>query len=335
MIYGPQTAQAAALRQSLTGASAARTPVSSGSNAFELAMAGAWDAGGLSALDEMSRAATAAAAPAAGAVSYTDPVSAWGHTDEVPGANLEELLRAVHPQLTYHVMDCSSKNWIRNDFPHYKLFQQNVNKYEIEHWQPTGDEPTQANSPACHKLSQVAPGSVAVVIHPAVQEKMDADPEYAREIFNRIEAWFAFDDARNCAIRAAHGDTGSGIDQRAIAIGEDGMITNALAAGGGELTFSSSGSTGRTKESWWDARLRRHDQLMRETVERQIEHKWAMSQQLSSMSLAAGAKQKVVSMMADPALRAALGDRIGGTPLDTVFDISMQHINNAAAGAFI
>lgn len=334
MIYGPQTAQAAAYGQSPTSSSAARTtPVSSGRNAFELAMAGAWGPGGPAALDDISR-AVAAAVPASAPASFADPVSAWGHTDEVQGANLEELLRAVHPQLTYHVMDCSSSNWIRNDFPHYKLFDKNVNKYEIEHWQPTGDEPTQANSPASHALSRVPPGSVAVIIHPDVQAKMDQDPEYAREIFDRIEAWFAFDEARNAAIAASHGDVGSGIEQRAVAIGKDGLITNALAAGGGRITYSSSGGTGRSKDSWWDERLKRHDQRMRETVAQQIEHKWMMTQQMNAMGLAASAKQKVVAMMADPALRAALGERIGNTPLDTVFSISMQHIN-AAAGSLI
>lgn len=329
MIQGVQGTNPSVWGQTKT--SAAQT--SSGTqNAFLQAMtAAAWGSNGLGALTG----STGSIVPPAGisAVQSADSVSAWGRTDEVQGANLEEMLRSVHPQLNYHVMDCSSSSWKRNDYPHYKLFQNDVNKYEIEHWEAHGEEPTQANSANCRKLGQIAPGSVAVVIHPAVQQKMDADPEYAREIFERIEAWFAFDDARNTAIRAAHGDSGSGIDVRAIAIGEDGMIANALAAGGGGFSYSSSGSdTESKKPSWWDQRLQRHDQYMRETVERQIEHKMFMSQQLNSMSLAASARQNVMSMMADPALRAALGDKIGGTPLDTVFSISMQHIN-AAMGA--
>lgn len=316
MIYGLQNTGAMPWFPANTGRSAA---AGSTSNAFLQAMMGAWGAEGAAAISE----------PAS--TGQIDNVSAWGHTAEVQGATLEEMLRSVHPQLTYHVMDCSSSNWIRNDFPHYKLFQKNVNKYEIENWRPTGDEPTQANSPASHALSRVAPGSVAIVIHPTVQEKMDADPEYAREIFERIEAWFAFDEARNAAIAAAHGDVGSGIEQRAVAIGEDGMITNALASGGGRITQSSSGSTHGKKElSPYEKRLLRHDQYMRQIVEEQIAHKMLMSQQLNAMSLASSARQKVTSMMADPALRKALGDKIGGTPLDTVFDISMQHINMAA-----
>lgn len=330
MIYGPQAAQAPVWGQ--TQQTGSTTSAAEKNNAFARVMAGAWGSAGYDALRAMAGMSAAQPTQAVSAASTIDSVSAWGRTDEVPGTTLEEMLRNVHTQLTYHVMDCSSSNWIRNDFPHYKLFQENVNKYEIEHWQPTGDQPTQANSPECHKLSMVAPGSVAVVIHPTVQAKMDEDPEYAREIFNRIEAWFAFDDARNTAIRAAHGDSGSGIEQRAIAIGEDGLITNALAAGGGTLTFSSSGDTGRKKVSAAEQRLIRHEQYMRELVERQIEHKYEMSQQLNAMSLASSAKQKVVSMMNDPALRAALGERVGRVSLDALFDISMQHINGAIGG---
>ena len=293
------------------------------SDAFLRAMAGAWGASDASAMSETGRTA---------ASSWTDPVSAWGHTSEVPGTTLEEMLRNVHPQLSYHVMDCSSSNWFRNDFPHYKLFQQSVNRYEIENWRPTGDEPTQANSPATHALTRVAPGSVAIVIHPAVQEKMDADPEYAREIFDRIEAWFAFDEARNAAIAAGHGDIGSGIEQRAVAIGEDGLITNALASSSGHITVSASGtsSSGRKELSPHEKRLLRHDQYMKEVVEEQIAHKALMSQQLTTMSLASSARQKVVTMMQDPALRTALGERVGRVSLDALFDITMQHIDNAA-----
>lgn len=328
MIYGPHGMPGTAWGQAPAASSG--TKHGSMPGAFTQAIAGAF---GTDSLDALGEAARSAASSAVSGTAGMDTVSAWGHTDEIQGATLEEMLVSVHPQLSYHVMDCSSKNWIRNDFPHYKLFQKNVNKYEIENWRPSGDEPTQANSPASHKLGQVAPGSVAVVIHPAVQQKMEENPEYAREIFERIEAWFAFDDARNAAIRAAHGETGSGIEKRAVAIGEDGNITNALAAGGSRLTVSSSGSrNGRKELSSYEKRLLRHDQYMEELVERQIDRKIMMSQQLNAMSLAASAKQNVLSMMADPKLRAALGDKIGGTPIDTVFDISMQHINAAAAG---
>lgn len=328
MIYGAQGLMGGlgAYLPAAGGHEAGRT--GSAGDAFAGAMAGAWAGGTLGTLGFPAASLGVSSAASAGTV------SAWGHTEEVPGTTLEEMLRNVHPQLTYHVMDCSSSNWIRNDFPHYKLFQSNVSAAEIENWQPSGEEPTQANSPACHALSRVAPGSVAVVIHPTVQAKMEEDPEYAREIFERIEAWFAFDEVRNAAIAAGHGDSGSGITKRAIAIGEDGLITNAMAAGEGRLTFSSSGGTGRTGESWWDARIRRHHQQMEELVKEQIGRKQQASAQLTAMSSAASARQQFVSMTADPALRAALGESIGGIPLDTVFDISMQHIQAAAGFGF-
>lgn len=113
----------------------------------------------------------------------------------------------------------------------------------IENWKPSGPNPFYGSidgkfiAPKEIKaLSNVPPGSKAVVIHPKVQERMEHDPEYAYEIMERIETWFAFDRARNEAIRP-----GSTADMsQAVAIGEDGSIVNAQASScGGEITVSS------------------------------------------------------------------------------------------------
>lgn len=86
-------------------------------------------------------------------------------------------------------------------------------KEAMENWKPTGDNPFYGSIDGrfiapkeIHELSNVPPGSKAVVIHPKVQERMEQDPAYAQEIFAKIDTWFNFDVARNEAILpAAHG----------------------------------------------------------------------------------------------------------------------------------
>lgn len=161
------------------------------------------------------------------------------------GLSLETMLKAKYPNIVYHVFDASSGDWkTRNDYPHYLLYQSgDAAKETLENWQPSGPNPFYGSVDGkfiapkeIHALGSVPPRSKAVVIHPAVQERMEREPGYALEIFAKIDAWFAFDAARNEAIMP-----GSAAEiSQAVAIGEDGDICNACASrSGGSFSKSS------------------------------------------------------------------------------------------------
>lgn len=143
--------------------------------------------------------------------------------------SLESMLKAKYPGLTYHVLDQSTSCWrTRNDYPHYLLYQEGEAAEEkLKNWKPEGANPFYGSidgrftaPQSIHALGSLPPGSKAVAIHPKVQERMEQDPEYAKEIFARIDAWFTLDVARNEAIMP-----GSTWDMsQAVAIGEDGNI---------------------------------------------------------------------------------------------------------------
>ena len=127
-------------------------------------------------------------------------------TEAVEAPSLETMLKAKYPNIHYHVFDASSGYWrTRNDYPHYLLYQDGDKAKEtLENWQPTGANPFYGSIDGrftapkeIHALSNVPPGSKAVVIHPKVQERMETDSAYAQEIFAKIDTWFAFDVARN------------------------------------------------------------------------------------------------------------------------------------------
>ena len=239
---------------------------------------------------------------------------------------LEEMLKAKYPNIHYHVFDASSGYWrTRNDYPHYLLYQDGDKAKEtLENWQPEGANPFYGSIDGrftapkeIHALSNVPPGSKAVVIHPKVQERMEQDPAYAQEIFAKIDAWFAFDVARNEAIMP--GCT-AGMSQ-AVAIGEDGNICNACSSSsGGEITYSKSGSD--DEESWWDLRMARHAEFMKLAVEKQIQR----HMQASALLSASAAKSQLASMMSGGKLQAIFGDEIAGIPTETVLAITQAQV---------
>ena len=264
----------------------------------------------------------------------------------VSGAqSLEDRLRAKYPSLAYHVFDGSSRLWrSRNDYPFHKIYQQTSSASEIESWRPSGPNPDPLDPQVQRNLGSIPPGSTAVIIHPKVQQRMEEDPAYANEIYNRIEAWFAFDAARNEAIIP-------GISQRTsrcIAIGEDGMIANAQScSSGGGISQSKSGSE---EDDFWTARAKRFRLYMDQVVEAQILHKMGISMELSArrsvtrkaarsssgtggpdlaqkmaaMQQSQAAAAQTTAMMNDPQFREALGETIAGASIDTVFQSTVE-----------
>lgn len=243
-------------------------------------------------------------------------------TEAVNAPSLEQMLKAKYPGLAYHVFDGSSSAWrTRNDYPHYLLYQQDIDTQALENWKPSGPNPFYGSvdgkfiAPKEIKaLSNVPPGSKAVVIHPKVQERMEQDPEYAYEIMERIETWFAFDVARNEAIRP--GCT-VGMSQ-AVAIGEDGSIVNAQAhSSGGEITQSSD----EMVRAYY-LRLAKRADFMRWLAKEQIKD----SIEAASLAEAADAKARLAEMMNNGRLQEIFGDTIAGMPTQTVLAITKAQV---------
>ncbi len=250
--------------------------------------------------------------------------------EPVEAPSLETMLKAKYPGIHYHVFDASSGYWrSRTDYPHYLLYQDGDRAKEaLENWQPTGANPFYGSIDGrftapkeIHALGNVPPGSKAVVIHPKVQARMEQDSAYAQEIFEKIDAWFAFDKARNEAILP-----GSTWDMsQAVAIGEDGNICNACSSsGGGEITCSKSGSD--EEESWWDLRMARHAAFMKLAVQGEIQRQ----AQLSSLLSAAAAKSQLAGMINRGELLAVFGDTIAGTPTETVLALTQAQVFGSA-----
>lgn len=166
--------------------------------------------------------------------------------------SLESMLKAKYPNIVYNVGDGTSSAWrTRNDYPFEAVFQEGERAIEtIENWKPTGTNPKN------QRYVPVAPNSKAVMIHPKAQERMENDPEFAKEVMERIESWFEFDNARNEAI--SPGCT-IGMSQ-AVVIGEDGEIANVVSIGAEDSISMSNNKKDDEEDAydWWLERLARH-----------------------------------------------------------------------------
>ena len=261
-------------------------------------------------------------------------------TEETAGTekvSVESMLKAKYPNLVYNVGDATSSAWrTRNDYPFEALFQEGEKSVEqIENWRPTGANPKN------QRYLPIAPGSKAVMIHPKAQERMQNDLEFAQEVMERIESWWAYDIARNEAI--SPGCT-VGMSQ-AIAIGEDGEIANVLACGGGDsIGMSKNKKDDEDEYDWWMERMARHAMYMELLRTGKIDYsKYAFFKSGSFGSLGGSGFNSINSMLAiqsgqsaereihsmiQNGLREKLGDTICGMPTDEVIDGTWKDIEN-------
>lgn len=232
---------------------------------------------------------------------------------ETQSVSLEAMLKQKYPRLVYHVFDASSSFWkTRNDYPHYMLYQKNADVSALENWKPKGPNPEYMASKEIRALSQVPPGSRAVVIHPKVQARMEQEPEYAKEIAARIDAWFTFDLLRNEAIIP-----GCSMElSQSVAIGEDGNIVNVQTSSPGRITYSKSGS--EEEIDYWEIRLNRHAYFLKQWQEEQIEHKMEVSRQFKEQNMTEAVKAQLARLINGNDFKNIIGDTIAGVSTDVV-----------------
>lgn len=144
------------------------------------------------------------------------------------GQGLEDTLKAEYPGLKYHVMDTSKINsslWQRNDYPFEMFFQDNLDKAALD-WKPASKEPSMLDAGVQARLN-AARGKYAIVVPPALEKKLENNPELSQNIMNKISALIKEQDS-----------VPSSIDSFNITLDDEGNISNyRFSGGGGEITI--------------------------------------------------------------------------------------------------
>ena len=113
-------------------------------------------------------------------------------TERVEGMSFKDMWQARFPGAYYHVMDGSKISqgaWDRNDFPFERFFSDNVDE-SVLGWTPSGAEPS-ANSPEVQSRWSSTAGRKALIVPPALEEKMQNDPELAEKVMANVENFIA------------------------------------------------------------------------------------------------------------------------------------------------
>ena len=93
--------------------------------------------------------------------------------------------------VTTHVgnANITDANWQRNDFPIWKYFEKGASADCLNDWRPSGPNPPQTDPNVQRGLASIGPGKMSIIIPDALQKKMDADPEYAKAIMQKVQKW--------------------------------------------------------------------------------------------------------------------------------------------------
>ncbi len=138
----------------------------------------------------------------------------------------------------------SAANWQRNDFPFHKFFQEGTSADALNDWKPSGPEPRMDSAEVQRNLSSIGAGKMSIIIPEKLQQKMDADPAYAEEIYAKVAKWKADYDRWDNATAASLGmDVAEHQFSKSYCLNldEDGNVKNFVVT-------SSGGITGPTEE---------------------------------------------------------------------------------------
>lgn len=181
----------------------------------------------------------------AGGTDYISAISKAYNTGKVNATSFADAFPRYDVVTHVGNANITASNWQRNDFPFWKYFQKNTSADALNDWKPVGANPPQTRGDLQRNYGSIGPGRIAVLIPEKLQEKMDADPAYARQIIAKLQEWKEDYDRWDNTVAASYG-----MDVAAAQAGksyvfdldENGDVRNCTVTGSGGTI------TGPTKE---------------------------------------------------------------------------------------
>ena len=141
----------------------------------------------------------------AGSKDYISALSKAYSTGKVGATNFVDAFPLYDVVTHVGNANISSGNWQRNDFPFWKYFDKNTSADALNDWRPVGENPPQTRGDLQRNYSSVGSGRIAVLIPESLQQKMDADPAYARQIMAKLQEWKEDYDRWDNTVAASYG----------------------------------------------------------------------------------------------------------------------------------
>lgn len=171
--------------------------------------------------------------------------AATASSNEQQTTSFENLCKAAFEQnfghfattTWYHVMDAASiprEHWCHEDFPYDKFFANEADT-SIVNWRPSRANPSQLASEIQSKVTSTL-GKYAIVVPPALDEKMKTDPALRKKVAGNIDQILAFH-VGGAPMPALPGTKRSGtkLYSAVVVLDENGEVDNCRVSGGGSI----------------------------------------------------------------------------------------------------
>ncbi len=129
-------------------------------------------------------------------LSFAEKLKKAGEAADVPEISFKDMWQKKFPGAAYNIMDTSKIDgslWGRNDYPWDKYFSNNADDSVLS-WKPAGAEPPMSDPRVQAKIKSTL-GKKAIVVPPALEEKMKTDPQLARKVMAKVESFIAGQEA--------------------------------------------------------------------------------------------------------------------------------------------
>ncbi|MCH5262442.1 MAG: hypothetical protein J1F42_05965 [Lachnospiraceae bacterium] len=160
----------------------------------------------IGAMTKQTNASTSISRNISSNVSFGDILAAVSNKDTV---SAQDMFSVAFQDYYVNVKsgDCSVplSTWERKDFPAWKFFQEDTGADCLNTWKPKRTQPTGAESYIQSELSKIGYGQMAVIIPDELREKMEAGPQYAWEIAEKVQKYKEDYDRKDNALAATYG----------------------------------------------------------------------------------------------------------------------------------
>jgi hypothetical protein len=227
---------------------------------------------------------TAYAKKMAGATDCISTISRAYSTGKVGARNFEDAFPQYDVITHVGNANISSGNWQRNDFPFWKYFDKNTSADALNDWKPEGANPSQMRSDLQRNYNSVGSGRIAILVPESLQQKMDADTEYARQIMAKLQAWKEDYDRWDNTVAASYGynvaEHQAG-KSYVFDLDENGDVRNCTVTSPGRITISSfdfveARKAREAKHAEYE-KLAEESALKRKVLEQEIEERYYKS----------------------------------------------------------
>ena len=213
---------------------------------------------------------------------------AEGQSD-VSGMSFKDMWQARFPGAYYHTADVykiPQGAWQRYDFPHEKFFSNELDE-SIMDWKPIGAEPKLTDASVQSRIDSTL-GKKAIVVPPALEEKMKNDPALAQQIMAKVESFIMKDQVTLPPGR---------IYSCVVVLDENGEIVHAAGSSGGGNLSGPTEAEVHQFEAEQVAKKKRREKYARLNEEAALKHK-LMEQETDERSYQSRITKKAVSIAA-------------------------------------